>query len=88
MDLRFLRYGPPLHRTWRASGRYDWDFTDETFAELHRRGIVPIVNLCQFGLPDWAGNFQNSDFPALFIDYAAAFAKCLTQNEVGDFSGL
>ncbi len=75
MGLRFLRYGPPLHRTWRAVGGYDWDFADETFADLRRRGIVPIVDLCHFGVPDWIGNFQNPDFPALFADYAAAFAK-------------
>ena len=75
MGLRFLRYGPPLHRTWRAPGRYDWDFADETFAELRRRGVVPIVDLCHFGVPDWIGNFQNRDFPTLFSEYAGAFAK-------------
>lgn len=37
--------------------------------------IVPIVDLSHFGVPDWIGNFQNSDFPALFADYARAFAQ-------------
>ena len=37
--------------------------------------INPIVDLCHFGLPDWMGNFQNPDFPALFAEYATAFAK-------------
>ena len=36
MGLQFLRYGPPLHRTFLGEGRYDWDFADETFAELKR----------------------------------------------------
>ena len=75
LGIRFLRYGPPLHRVWRGVGRYDWAFTDETFADLRARGIVPIVDLCHFGLPDWLGDFQNPDFPALFAEYADAFAR-------------
>ncbi len=73
--LQFLRYGPPIHRTWLGDGRYDWSFTDETFRELHRRNIVPIVDLCHFGVPDWIGDFQNPDFPKLFARYAKAFAE-------------
>ena len=64
-------------RTWLGAGRYDWEFADETFAELQRRDIVPIVDLCHFGVPDWIGNFQNPDFPALFAEYARAFAAAL-----------
>ncbi|MET0180462.1 MAG: family 1 glycosylhydrolase [Novosphingobium sp.] len=75
MGIGYLRYGPPIHRTWLAPGRYDWEFADLTFAELKRLGIVPIVDLCHFGLPDWLGNFQNGDFPALFETYAAEFAR-------------
>jgi beta-glucosidase/6-phospho-beta-glucosidase/beta-galactosidase len=75
LGLSFLRYGPPIHLTWLGAGRHDWDFCDATFGELHRRDIVPIVDLCHFGVPDWIGNFQNPDFPALFADYARAFAQ-------------
>lgn len=74
MGLSFLRYGPPIHRTWLAPGRYDWSFSDATFGDLKRRDIVPIVDLCHFGVPDWVGNFQNADFPALFAVYARDFA--------------
>ncbi|MEJ7667002.1 MAG: family 1 glycosylhydrolase [Hymenobacter sp.] len=42
---------------------------------MRRRNIMPIVDLCHFGVPDWLGNFQNPDFPALFAGYAGAFAK-------------
>ena len=42
---------------------------------MRRRKIVPIVDLCHFGLPDWLGNFQNPDFPELFIGYTRAFAN-------------
>ena len=75
LGISFLRYGPPLHTTWLSDGRYDWDFADVTFADLLRRDIVPIVDLCHFGVPDWVGNFQNPDFPGLFARYARAFAE-------------
>ena len=75
MGIRFLRYGPPLHTTWTGVDRYDWDFTDQTFADLKRREIVPITDLCHFGVPDWVGNFQNPEFPDLFQAYARAFAE-------------
>ena len=75
LGIHYLRYGPPLHRTFLGPGKYDWDFADETFRELRRREITPIVDLCHFGVPDWLGNFQNGDFPRLFATYAAAFAE-------------
>jgi beta-glucosidase len=75
MGIQFLRYGPPIHKTWLGDGRYDWSFADETFADLKARNILPIVDLCHFGVPDWLGNFQNPDFPRLFQRYAQDFAK-------------
>jgi beta-glucosidase/6-phospho-beta-glucosidase/beta-galactosidase len=75
LGLSFLRYGPPIHRTFLGPGRYDWEFADQTFGELHRRDIVPIVDLCHFGVPDWIGDFQNPEFPRLFAEYAGAFAR-------------
>jgi beta-glucosidase len=75
LGIRFLRFGPPLHKTYLGAGRYDWSMADATLAELQRLGIVPIVDLCHFGVPDWIGNFQNPDFPTLFAEYAEAFAR-------------
>lgn len=75
LGIHFLRYGPPIYKTWLAPGKYDWEFADMTFADLRRRDITPIVDLCHFGVPDWVGNFQNPDFPALFAEYAADFAE-------------
>ena len=74
MDISLLRYGPSIHRTWLGPGRYDWSFADETYHDLRKRGIIAITDLCHFGVPDWIGNFQNPDFPALFASYARAFA--------------
>jgi beta-glucosidase/6-phospho-beta-glucosidase/beta-galactosidase len=74
LGIRFLRYGPPLHRTFLGPEHYDWSFADVTFAELREKDIVPIVDLCHFGVPDWIGSFQNGDLPELFSAYARAFA--------------
>ncbi len=74
LGLHFLRFGPPLHRAYLAPDRYDWEFADVTLADLKRRDITPIVDLCHFGVPDWIGDFQNPDFPQLFAGYAGAFA--------------
>jgi beta-glucosidase/6-phospho-beta-glucosidase/beta-galactosidase len=75
LGIEYLRYGPPYYKTHLAPGRYDWEFTDQTFAGLRSREIVPIADLCHFGVPDWVGGFQNRDWPPLFAEYAREFAK-------------
>jgi beta-glucosidase len=75
LGICFLRYGLPLHRVLLGPDRYDWSFSDMVFHELRARQILPIVDLCHFGVPDWVGNFQNPDFPKLFAEYAAAFSE-------------
>jgi beta-glucosidase len=75
MGITHLRYGTPLHTTWTGADRFDWSFADEKFSALSEKGIVPIMDLCHFGLPDWLGDFQNPDFPKLFGEYAGAFAQ-------------
>jgi beta-glucosidase len=74
LEICFLRYGPPIHKTFLGPGRYDWEFANLTFGRLRELDINPIVDLCHFGVPDWIGNFQNPDFPKLFADYARTFA--------------
>ncbi|HEY8560138.1 MAG TPA: family 1 glycosylhydrolase [Pyrinomonadaceae bacterium] len=75
LGLDYLRYGPPYYKVHLAPGKYDWSFTDETFNELKRLDIVPITDLCHFGVPDWIGNFQNPDWAQHFAEYAEAFAR-------------
>ncbi len=75
LGIRHLRYGPPLYKTHLGPAKYDWGFADDTFRTLHDLRIVPIVDLCHFGVPDWIGSFQNSDWPPLFAEYASAFAR-------------
>jgi uncharacterized protein (DUF362 family)/beta-glucosidase/6-phospho-beta-glucosidase/beta-galactosidase len=74
VGLRHLRYGPPYYRVHTAPESYDWAFVDQTFAEMQRLEIVPIADLCHFGVPDWAGDFQNPEWPRLFARFAGAFA--------------
>lgn len=74
MGIDFLRYGPPYYSTHIGPGQYDWSFTDDTFHKLKELNIIPIVDLCHFGIPDWMGDFQNPDFPRLFAEYAEAFS--------------
>ena len=66
LRLEYLRYGVPYYRSHVGPGSYDWSFADETFSELRRLGIEPIVDLCHFGVPDWIGNFQNRQWPELY----------------------
>jgi beta-glucosidase/6-phospho-beta-glucosidase/beta-galactosidase len=75
MGIDFLRYGPPIHITYLGPGKYDWSFADTTLPYLKKNNILPIVDLCHFGVPDWIGDFQNPDFPRLFASYAGDFAK-------------
>ncbi|RDC62051.1 family 1 glycosylhydrolase [Adhaeribacter pallidiroseus] len=73
--IDYLRYGPPLFSTHVGPGQYHWDFTDTTFRKMEEMKITPLVDLCHFGVPDWLGNFQNTDFPHYFAEYARAFAE-------------
>src|SRR6185312_9197709 len=75
LGIEYLRYGPPYFSVHTGPDRYDWSFPDETFNALHEMDIVPIADLCHFGVPDWIGGFQNRDWPELFADYAHAFAS-------------
>ena len=74
LGIEYLRYGPPYFSTHLGPQKFDWAFTDETFRALRDQEITPIVDLCHFGVPDWIGDFQNPDFPILFVEFAKAFA--------------
>jgi len=75
LGLTHLRYGVPYYRVHVGPGRFDWAFSDLVFASLRQSGLIPIVDLCHFGVPDWLGNFQNPDFPHHLAEYARAFAE-------------
>jgi beta-glucosidase len=75
LGITFLRYGPPYYKMHLGAGQYDWSWTDEVMPVMREMGIVPIIDLCHFGVPDWIGDFQNPDFCFHFADYARAFAE-------------
>jgi beta-glucosidase len=75
LKVEYLRYGPQYYRAHLGDGRYDWEFTDLSFGRLKEIGVVPIADLCHFGLPDWIGSYQNPDWPDLFASFARAFAQ-------------
>jgi len=63
LGLHYLRYGPPLHLIFQAPGKYDWTFTDQVCETMQPLQIIPIMDLCHFGVPDWLENFQNRELP-------------------------
>ena len=75
MGVRLLRYGPPYYSMHTGPDTYNWEWTDLVMPVMREMGIVPVIDLCHFGVPDWMGNFQNPDFPRLFASFARAFAE-------------
>lgn len=75
LGLRFLRYGPPIHRLFTGPSTYNWEILDPVMEEMQKRRIKPIIDFVHFGLPDWLGDFQNPDWPMHVADYAAAFSE-------------
>lgn len=75
LGLRYLRYGPPIYKIFRGKDDYDWSWLDPVMHEMRRLGIVPIIDLLHFGLPDWLGDFQNPQWPEYFAEYAYRFAE-------------
>ena len=75
LGLRYLRYGPPIYKIFLGPNQYDWNWMDQVMHEMRRLGIVPIIDLVHFGLPDWLGNFQNAEWPNYFAEFARAFAE-------------
>jgi beta-glucosidase/6-phospho-beta-glucosidase/beta-galactosidase len=75
LGLRYLRYGPPIHRIFKGPHQYDWALVDPVMDEMQKLGLRPIIDLVHFGLPDWLGNFQNPEWPYHVAEYARAFAQ-------------
>lgn len=75
MRIHYLRWGPAIYKTFTGPSQYDWAWTDDVVAEMARLNIEPIFDLLHFGVPDWLGNFQNSDLPRYFAEYAGACAE-------------
>jgi beta-glucosidase/6-phospho-beta-glucosidase/beta-galactosidase len=75
LGIHCLRYGPPYFSAHKGPGKYDWSFADETLQALRDQNTEVIIDLCHFGVPDWIGDFQNPEWPKLFVEYVTAFTK-------------
>ena len=75
LGLKYLRYGFPIHLVYYDRNKFDWSFPDAVCGAMKEMGIVPIVDLVHFGVPDWLGDFQNPELPDCLAVYAAAFAR-------------
>src|SRR4051794_25938896 len=49
LGLRYLRYGPPIHKIFLGRNKYDWSWLDQVMAEMQKLGIRPIIDLVHFG---------------------------------------
>jgi len=87
LGIRYLRYGPPYYLVQEEAGKCHFSLSPEKLGAqqgfdmqerldaLEARGITPILDLCHFGVPDWAGGFNRPDWPEKFADYARQFAQ-------------
>lgn len=73
LGIRVWRYGMPWRLTEPEPGRYDWSLWDRALAACEASGLVPVVDLCHFGLPDHYAGFCHPDWVEGFIRYVDAF---------------
>jgi beta-glucosidase len=73
LGVRLWRYGMPWRLTEPDPGRYDWTLWDRAFAACDRAGLVPVVDLCHFGLPDHERGFCDPAWITGFCRYVEAF---------------
>ena len=64
IGIQFLRYGPPLHRTFLGPGKYDWEFADITFADLQAARHHPDRRPVPFRRARLDRQFPEPGFPA------------------------
>jgi hypothetical protein len=73
LGVRMWRYGMPWRLVEPRPGEYDWTLWDRAFEACRRHGLVPVVDLCHFGLPDHYPGFCDRAWVAGFARYVDAF---------------
>ena len=73
--VRYVRYGMPWRLTESSPGVFDWTLWDQAFAACEQSGLVPIVDLLHFGLPDFCDGFGNTEWISHFKRYVSAFLR-------------
>ena len=65
LGVEIWRYGMPWRLTEPEPGRYDWNLWDRALDSCARHGLVPVIDLCHFGLPDHYGGFCDGTWSVL-----------------------
>lgn len=73
LGVRIWRYGMPWRLVEPEPGAYDWSLWDQALAACERHGLVPVVDLCHFGLPDHHAGFCEPGWIDGFLRYVDAF---------------
>jgi beta-glucosidase/6-phospho-beta-glucosidase/beta-galactosidase len=71
--VRLWRYGMPWRLVEPQPGQYDWRLWDRALEACDRHGLVPIIDLCHFGLPDHHPGFCDPAWVEGFVRYVEAF---------------
>lgn len=73
LGITVWRYGMPWRLTEPEPGIYDWTLWDRALAACERHGLIPVIDLCHFGLPDHHSGFCDPGWVDGFSRYVEAF---------------
>jgi beta-glucosidase/6-phospho-beta-glucosidase/beta-galactosidase len=75
LGVRYLRYGIPFHRVNPGPGRFDWAWVEDALSACREAGLIPILDLMHFGVPDDVRDYQNPGLVERFAAYVRAFME-------------
>ena len=73
LGIEVWRYGMPWRLAEPSPGVYDWTVWDRALDACRRHGLLPVIDLCHFGLPDHYGGFCEPAWVEGFGHYVDAF---------------
>jgi beta-glucosidase len=73
LGVTIVRYGMPWRRAEIAPGEYDWSLWDRALGACDAHALRPVVDLCNFGLPDHYRGFADPSWVEGFCRYVDAF---------------
>lgn len=73
LGVRLWRYGMPWRLTEPRPGEYDWTLWDRALRACEQHGLVPVIDLCHFGLPDHYAGFCEPQWVEGFVRYVDEF---------------